>query len=308
MKPATDENRLKDTDLYLSPLRGAAAPAPFSSRVRVDVAALSHQGKVRSNNEDRYLALRAGRFLETLTTNLEEGLVPREFGDTVYGMVVADGMGGTAAGEVASRTAIATLLNLILNTPDWIFGMDDPHMEEILHRTARRFREVNRAVIEQARSEPQLAGMGTTLTMACSFGAELFVAYLGDSRAYLCRQGSLRRLTRDHTMAQALADMGAISPQEIATHRLRHVLTHVLGRDTGEKPEIKRTLLEDGDRVLLCTDGLTDMVPDAAIEGELNRHATAAEACRALVDLALERGGLDNVTVIVAGYGIPAEK
>jgi protein phosphatase len=301
-------DRETPTDEYtaLEPAVRTKPPYSFSTLVRVDLAARSHQGRVRPNNEDRYLVVRGGRFLHTLMTNLEEGQVPHEFGDTVWAMAVADGMGGMAAGEVASRMALSTLVSLVLDTPDWIFSHEEPQVERILNRSAGRFRDVNQALIEETRRDPRLAGMGTTLTLAFSIGADLFVTHVGDSRVYLCRQGALYRLTRDHTLAQALVEAGTISPEEVSTHRLRHVLTQALGvGGGGGKPEVQRLGLADGDRLLLCTDGLTDMVEDETIKSELQRGTSADAACRALLDLALQRGGKDNVTVVVAGYRIP---
>jgi protein phosphatase len=309
MSDDSASNSSTDTDEYLvmDPLARVQRPYPFSSLVRVDLAALSHPGRVRPNNEDRYLTVRAGRFLQALSTNLEKGSVPDEFGELVHAMAVADGMGGAASGEVASRLAITFLVNLVLNTPDWILQLGEPQVTEVLDRAARRFRDINAALIEEARLDPRLAGMGTTLTVAWSLGADLFLAHVGDSRVYLFRQGELHRLTRDQTLAQALADIGAISPREIATHKLRHVLTQAMGMETGDNPQVQQVRLADGDRLLLCTDGLTDMVEDATIAAELHRHAGSAEACQALLDLALQRGGKDNVTLVVAAYHIPPE-
>jgi protein phosphatase len=148
--------------------------------------------------------------------------------------------------------------------------------------------------------------MGTTMTLAGSVGADLIIAHIGDSRAYLLRAGKLLRLTRDQTLAQALADAGAIRPEQVATHPSRHVLTGAITTQVGDVPvELQRLRLSDGDQLLLCSDGLTEMVSDAAIAGALDRAGSAASACRALVDLALEGGGKDNVTVILARYRIP---
>ena len=148
--------------------------------------------------------------------------------------------------------------------------------------------------------------MGTTLTVALSLGPDLTVAHVGDSRVYLLRRGALHRLTRDHTLAQELADLGEIPAGDVATHRLRHVLTQAIGVwEAGGEPEVRRFRLADGDRLLLCTDGLTEMVDDATIAAELGRDRSAADIGQALIDLALARGGRDNVTVVVAGYRIP---
>jgi protein phosphatase len=172
----------------------------------------------------------------------------------------------------------------------------------------RRFQQVQEALRGQAREDPSLSGMGTTMTLTCSLGADLLLIHAGDSRAYLFRQDRLHRLTSDHTMAQSLADVGVISPQDVATHPMRHMLTNVLGgRSDQVRMECRELRLADGDQILLCTDGLTDMVPDEAIVEVLRSAATAADACRALVDQALNSGGKDNVTVVLGRYRIPEE-
>src|SRR5207244_12785033 len=135
---------------------------------------------------------------------------------------------------------------------------------------------------------------------------ELFRGHGGDSRAYLCRGERLPRLTRDHTSAQALADAGLIAQEEVGTHRLRHVLTRALGASTDQaEADIERIGLADGDQILLCTDGLTEMVNDATIAVTLLGAGTAQQACQTLVEAALERGGKDNVTVVLARYRFP---
>jgi protein phosphatase len=269
----------------------------------VDLGARSHPGNVRSNNEDFYLAVRTSRAMQTLLTNLPPGHIPERHEDVGFGMLVADGMGGMSAGEVASRLALTTVVNILLNTPDWIMRIGDPESERLMRRIARAYQQIDEVLRAEARADPKLWGMGTTMTLAYSLGADLFLGHVGDSRVYFCRGGELHQLTRDHTYAQALVAAGALRPQEAATSRLRHVLTNALG-GTGEhaKVDVQQAQLSDGDQVLLCTDGLTDMVDDATIEDVLRRGGTASEACRTLVDLALEKGGKDNVTVVLARY------
>jgi protein phosphatase len=277
--------------------------APPPAPVRVDLGALSHQGLVRANNEDGYLVVRLNRALETLLTNLPDGSVPAHFHEVSYGMLVADGMGGMAAGEIASRKALSTLAHLVVNSPDWIMRVDESEAERLLQRLSERYRQVDAALKAEARADPSLFGMGTTLTLAYSLGNELFLAHVGDSRAYFCHEGKLHQLTRDHTYAQVLADTGVIRPEETATHRLRHVLTRALGA-TGDpvKADVHRARLSDGDQILLCTDGLTEMVEEEAIAAILQRAGAAQQVCQALVEAALDRGGRDNVTVVLARY------
>jgi protein phosphatase len=281
-------------------------PGALSTLVQVELAAWTDQGKVRHNNEDHFLIARFDRTMRTLYTNLARGVVPEECAETAYGMLVADGMGGRSAGEVASETAIGTLVDLVLRTPDWIMRLDDELTQEMLARFERRLEEVNEAVADRALNEPDLAGMGTTMTLAASLGTDAMIAHVGDSRAYLMRKGKLSQLTRDHTIAQALVDVGALQPEEAAIHPLRHVLTNVIGgKGAKVRVELHHLRLQDGDQLLLCTDGLSDMASDDEVADVLKGPGDAASACRALIGLALAGGGKDNVTVALARYHLP---
>jgi len=132
------------------------------------------------------------------------------------------------------------------------------------------------------------------------------VASVGDSRVYLFRRGRLLQLTRDQTYSQLLADLGKIPQHEVSTHHLRHILTDAIGAGAGEvNVKVRHLSLLNEDRLLLCTDGLTEMVDEEEIAGVLMREQRAQEACQSLVDLALEHGGKDNVTVLMANYEIP---
>ena len=275
----------------------------MASSVDVDLGARSHPGRVRSNNEDHYLVCRFQRSMTTLLSNLPEGTVPAEHADTAYGFLVADGIGGRAAGEVASRTAIGELVALALRTPDWIMTLDESRVGEVLERMKQRFERLSEALADRARAEPGLAGMGTTMTLVLSLGLDAIVVHIGDSRAYLRRGATLHRLTKDQTIAQSLADSGAISAEELKHHPLRHVLTGAISTKEKKSPiELHHARLEDGDQVLLCSDGLTDMLSDEAIAGVLGRSGSSEEVCGALVDGALEAGGEDNVTVVLAKF------
>ena len=150
--------------------------------------------------------------------------------------------------------------------------------------------------------------MGTTLTAARSLGRDLQITHVGDSRAYLFRAGLLHRLTRDHTYAQLLVDLGRLPSIDQADPRHRHILTNALGgSDRDVNVDIDLMKLEDGDRVLLCSDGLTEMVDDKTIAGLLADAPGSRQACDVLVQRALDNGGRDNITVIVAGYQLPLE-
>jgi protein phosphatase len=301
-------SRDQDTDEFPTMPEPDTRPAAGSSSlVTVELAALTDPGKMRSNNEDHYFAGRFQRSMRTLSTNMPRGAMPETYDETVYAMLVADGVGGSAAGEIASQTAIQALVDLILETPDWIMLLDDQLADDVLRRMERRFQRVRDTLVAKANADPSLHGMGTTMTVAGTVGHELLTAHVGDSRAYVYRKnGRLERLTRDQTMAQSLADSGAIRQEEVETSPYRNVLTSALAtRGAFVQVELKRSRLDDGDQLLMCSDGLTDMVTDDVIASVLKDSRTAAQACRRLVDYALEAGGRDNVTVVLGRYRIP---
>jgi serine/threonine protein phosphatase PrpC len=281
----------------------------LESTVNVDFGALSHPGKVRENNEDHYLVGKLGRSLEPLMTNLPAGALPESFAEFGYAMLVADGMGGAAAGEVASRMAINLLVQMIIDTAKWGRRIDEEEAEALMQRIGGYYTAIHSELVHQGETNPEISGMGTTLTVAYSFYSDLFIGHVGDSRAYLFQHGQLRQLTHDHTFAQRLADVGDIPQEAVAKHKLRHVLTNALG---GHRDPVKTELLQfqllDRDRLLLCTDGLTDMVDDAAIAAVLRDIESPEEASQKLLDLALEAGGKDNITIVLARYSIsPAD-
>jgi PPM family protein phosphatase len=281
-------------------------PPTNSALVQVDLAALSHQGLVRPNNEDHYLVVRFGRTLERLLTNLPDHQVPQRSEEVGYSLLVADGMGGAAAGELASQLAISTLIGLALRTPDWIFGTGEHLSERVERRMAERYRQIDAALREEAEADPRLTGMGTTMTLACSLGNLLVVGHIGDSRAYLFRGSALHQLTRDHTLVQSLVDAGQITAEQAAKHPYRHVLTRSLGGNACRLDgDFQHVTLADNDQLLICTDGLTDMVDTATVASVLGSAVTANEVCDTLVTLALKNGGKDNVTVVSARYRIP---
>jgi protein phosphatase len=271
-----------------------------SSLTEIDMAGITHPGFVRANNEDHYVAVRMHRSLDTLLTNLSGVVVPERFDETAYGMVVADGMGGMAAGEVASSVALLRLLELVLQTPDWVMKMNErENAVTVMRRMTNRFRQIDDELREQGEKYKTLHGMGTTLTAAASLGTDLFVGHIGDSRAYLLRGEKLHQLTKDHTLAQALVEAGIAGAEDTSTQAMRHVLTAALG-STGEQtdPQVQRFHLNDGDQLLLCTDGLCEMVADDNIAAVLMNARSSEVACQQLVDLA-------NITIVLARYRFP---
>ena len=274
------------------------------TNLEVDLGAVSHQGYVRQSNEDSYLVIRFGRSLENLLTNLEDDLIEQDYFMDGYGLLVADGMGGMAAGDVASRLALTKLLQLIIETSDWTLSLQhDQDVTKVLQRMSERFVQLDNILRKEAAVDYTLQGMGTTLTVAGVMGSDLIVGHVGDSRAYLLRGEEFQQLTTDHTLAQALIDAGVANRDDPASRSMRHVLTAAVG-SLGEQfePQVQRFKVQAGDQLLLCTDGLTELVEDTTINSVLSQATSAQSACQNLLDLALAGGGVDNITVIVAHF------
>lgn len=274
------------------------------STLKVDLGAASHQGHVRENNEDSYLVIRFGRSLENLLTNVDDEFLKQNYASHGYGMLVADGMGGMAGGEVASRLVLSKLIELLIDTSDWVLRLQsEQDVMTVLERMTDRFLQLDETVRTEAAADQTLQGMGTTLTVAGAIGSDLIVGHVGDSRAYLLRGDNLKQLTTDHTLAQALIDAGVANRDDPASRSMRHVLTAAVG-SLGEQvdPQVQRFKLQPGDQLLLCTDGLTETVEDETIAQVLRDADSAQNACQSLIDLALAGGGVDNITVVVAHF------
>ncbi len=276
----------------------------FSAPGYIDIGALSHPGRVRTRNEDCFYVANVERSLQTVMSNLTQGDVPEHTDETNCVMVVADGMGGHNAGDVASRLVISSLVDLALDIPDWIFRADETHAPEIQRRMRESIEQIGALLIERGRQDPALYGMGSTVTIARTCERDLLVTHVGDSRAYLFRGGGLERLTRDDTYAQALVDLGQLAPDDVSDSGVNHILTNALG-GSHERVGVATYMLplRDGDRLLLCSDGLSDCVDDGTIAETLSLDLPAGELCERLLRLALDRGGRDNITIIVAMFG-----
>jgi protein phosphatase len=207
---------------------------------------------------------------------------------------------------VASRVALSTMAHLMLHHGKWNLRIDPVTAAQIFERAEWFYSKTDAAVHTRASSDPALKGMTTAMTAAVSSGADLFVAHVGHTRAYLFRKGKLTRLTRDHTIERHLADTGRPAAVERRAQDLRHILTDAIGAP-GAHPlvEVERFQLRNGDNVLLCTNGLTDMLDDARIAEVLSLRREPGEQCATLVELANRAGGGDNVTVVIADYQIP---
>jgi serine/threonine protein phosphatase PrpC len=278
---------------------------PPMTPVQMRFGALTDRGKVRSNNEDHYFVGRRRRMRDILMTNLPEGYLKAP-PDEAYTMVVADGIGGAAFGELASMLALRSAWDLSTHAFKWHFQITDRESEE-LEETVRVYGQLmHRHLQEHAEANPHLAGMGTTLTGALTCGLDAFLFHLGDSRAYLYRPPSFARLTRDHTLAEELVKAGAFASVHDTSRLMQNMLVNFLGgRSRKVEVETYRIKLAYGDRLLICTDGLTDMVSEPDIARELDKYLDPQEACQRLLELALEQGGRDNITIVLAQYLAP---
>jgi serine/threonine protein phosphatase PrpC len=281
------------------PPRGPLDPPPPQPDVDVEFAARSRRGARNAGPDHHYLVLRLGRSQETLMTNLPEGDVRKRFDECGYGMVVADGVGDT--GESASRIAVATLAQLGIQFGRWNLRIDEPIADEVMDRGERFYRAIDSTLLQATHGLPD--ELQTTLTAVYTAGSELFFAHVGNSRAYLFRDGELMQLTRDGVSEEPrLGKSGSVETSSIP----RRPVTDTLGHrgSSGPRIDIERCGLLDGDLVLLCTSGLTSAANDAAIAKALRSFATPDEQSRALMELVDRAGGTEDATVLVAHYSI----
>ena len=254
------------------------------SAVRVTCQALSDVGRKRKGNED------------ALFLNEHQKLY-----------VVADGMGGHAAGEVASRVAVDAIAEFVELTGGnqeitWPFGLDDSISYEG-NRLKTAVRHANSRVLEATRESAEYEGMATTVAAVLVDGDVANLAHVGDSRIYVWSAGEITLLTRDHSWVNEQIENGAISPEQARSHPLRNVVTRALGGRADLVVDIQSRRMAEGDMLLLCSDGLTTMVPDDEIARVLGEAGgDVADAVQALVGLANERGGEDNITVVLLKF------
>lgn len=236
-------------------------------------------GKKRKNNEDAYL-----------------------IDDKIGLYVVADGIGGSEGGEVASRIAVDAIAKAI---PDLLREMDRSQQSSVVRTTEsvnsllrQVFSIANNEIRQAAEQNPKLSSMGTTLAMVLFMNEFACIAHVGDSRAYLLRSGEIKQLTVDHSLVADQLRAGAITAEQASISPYRHVITRSLGANGEVLPDISQLRVQKGDRFLLCTDGLTEMVNDEDI-GRILAEAAPREAVQKLLTVANNAGGVDNITAVV---------
>jgi PPM family protein phosphatase len=279
-----------------TPIDTPAAP------LTVTAFGITDPGKKRPSNEDHFLIAELTKAMRIWQTSLPEPTV--KVGDEhAHLFLVADGMGGHRAGERASALAVLAIEHFTLNTFKWFRGQSSAEGRRVLAEFESALSQADTWILEEAADHPELRGMGTTVTMAFHLGSQLCVVHVGDSRAYLCRDGVLHQLTEDHTLMADMVRNGTLRPEEVAGHRLRHVITNVVGGPgPGVRVEAHAREVQAGDRLLLSSDGLTEMLSHDAISATLGAEPTPEGAARALLAQANEAGGHDNITVVLVQF------
>ena len=248
----------------------------------IEIVGHTDPGMVRSHNED------------SIAADPASGLV-----------VLADGMGGYNAGEVASGMATAFIRSELGR---WLGEASEGASDADVRRAMDICVDnANRAIFNAANSNPQYGGMGTTLVVAAFRGNRVLIGHIGDSRAYRWRDGHLVQITRDHSLLQEQIDAGLISPEQAALSHNKNLVTRAVGVEDVVLLETHMHAILPDDWFLLCSDGLSDMLDDEALEGVLRQHSNVVDAAHALIDAANEAGGRDNIAVIlVAAFGASA--
>jgi protein phosphatase len=255
--------------------------AAVSLRSKVKLVGQSHTGKVREHNED------------TIAFDADLGL-----------MVLADGMGGYNAGEVASGIAVKTIVNLVRDSAN---REDLSAVDQATGLTRRSIAlrdavlRANKVIFQTAKTQPQCEGMGTTVVGALFYDDRVTIAHVGDSRMYRIRGNKLEQVTSDHSLLQELVDRGFYSPEEAQRAANKNYVTRALGVEPSVEVEIQEDVVQKGDRYIICSDGLSDMVEDADIHLTVNTFgANLDTVAKQLIQLANDNGGRDNVSVLMA--------
>jgi protein phosphatase len=274
---------------------------PVSSTISLDISAHSLGGKDRLHNTDHYLVIRLARQMETLLTSLADFDLPSPFTEYAYALLVADGLGDQAGGARASRLALSALAHLAVQYGQWNVRMAAHTSSLIAEQGDFFYRRKNEIVVQAGRAHAELGYMARSVTTLYVVEDDLFFSHVGHSSAYLFRDGVLIQLTATHT----LDSRSAAGPMRIerAKRDSKHVVTEALGaHPTLTSLEVEHVKLLSGDRLLLCTNGLTDSISEDDIATALAARRRPAEECRWLSDRAVAAGGQDDVTVIVADY------
>jgi serine/threonine protein phosphatase PrpC len=275
-------------------------PAPLTAKA----FGVSDTGKVRTANEDQFLIAELSKSMRIWQTSLLEPKL--QHGEQrAHIFLVADGMGGHKAGERASELIVLAIEQFMLNTFRWFFEADSAGAQRVLVQFQSALREADIQIVEESKADPALRGMGTTVTMAFHLGRQVCIVHVGDSRAYLHRDDALEQLTEDHTLLEQMRRSGTLAPDQALPTRFRHVITNAIGgNEAGVKVEACAFEVRPGDRLLLCTDGLTEGVTDEAITKILNSEPSPEAAAMLLLGAANAGPAADNITAVVVRFDL----
>lgn len=271
----------------------------------IDIYATSHIGQVRKGNEDNYLILQLSSSATVKSSQEPDDFTVQskkiEIDEQGIVLAVSDGMGGALAGEVASEMAVDTVSDrLTSEDPDATFSPDLPG-SALIERLYDATVHANHRIHDRGRTDPQFSGMGATFTSVGITPAAVDLLQVGDSRAYLIRNVKIYQVTKDQSLVQQLIDSGQISPEEAETHPLKNVILQALGAQNEIYPVPARLIPQRDDILLLCSDGLSNKLHDEdLLRVVLSNLDDLGNACKTLVKEANERGGEDNITVILA--------
>lgn len=274
------------------------------SDAELDTFGLTHQGKVRKENQDHFLLASIYKRLHVIASSLPpEAQLSNSEDRVAYVMMVADGVGGGAGGRLAAATAVESTMQYVHDSMACYLGREDDEtgFADALQRAALRSHQ---AILERRAALEERRPMATTLTLFLGVWPRYYLLQVGDSRYYRWREGKLMQFTRDQTFAQSLVDSGALTPEAAGQSRLAHILSSALGAE--ETLPVVTPMDSDWRNVhLLCSDGLTKHVSEARIAEVLGAMTSSKQACEQLVQDALDGGGTDNITVVV-GRLVPA--
>jgi serine/threonine protein phosphatase PrpC len=266
-----------------------------SKPTQIQVFAKTDVGRARDHNEDHFLVADLSRRQASLLPEVRD----HEVGGYGSLLVVADGMGGAAAGEIASEMATDTIYNHLVTA----WGEEsEPTSQRFAYRLREAVEAANRHIHSYAIAHPEMRGMGTTTTAVGVLGDQVFLTQVGDSRAYLVRNGTAFQLTKDQSLMQRLVEAGELTEEEAAHSERRNIILQALGPDPKVKVDLTYQDLRNGDVLVLCSDGLTGQVKKEEIGAIAGGGHDLSAACDRLIALANERGGPDNITVIVARF------
>lgn len=269
--------------------------------VRVCVFGKTDLGRTRDHNEDSFLVAD----LSTGNASLQPEVRRHEIGARGSLFMVADGMGGAAAGELASAMATDLIYRHMATT--WATD-SDTSADQFAHRMREAVELANEQIYSYAREHPDVRGMGTTVTAAGMFGNELYLTQIGDSRAYLVRGNKAIQLTKDQSLTQRLVDAGELTADEAEQSERRNIILQALGPDPRVKVDLTHQPIRRDDTLILCSDGLSGLVRKEEFAKMAGEHTDLSALCSALIDLANARGGPDNITVVAVrfeGEGLP---